>query len=194
MCLGTSIRYLMSVSKPTFTIELALLGLFRQGSLHPYELFQQVQRPDSLGSVWRLKQSHLYALLDRLEARGYLTHRLELQGHRPPRKILSLTPAGEAAFAEWVVTPVSHGRDIRLEFLTKLYFARREGLAVADQLLERQIVCCRRWLDDHIQRVAALPEESFERLVQQYRIGQIRATLAWLEESRETLTVVGDDR
>ncbi|ACL24278.1 PadR family transcriptional regulator [Chloroflexus aggregans] len=181
----------MSASKPTFTIDLALLGLFRQGPLHPYELFQQLQQPDGLGSVWRLKQSHLYALLDRLEARRYLTHRLELQGHRPPRKVLSLTPAGEAAFAEWVVTPVSHGRDIRLEFLTKLYFARREGPVVAAQLLERQIGCCQRWLDKHTQRGEALPEQSFERLVQQYRVGQIRATLAWLEECQETLAVFG---
>ena len=40
-----------------------------------------------------------------------------------PRKMLRLTPRGREAFAEWVRNPVEHGRDFRLEFLAKLYFA-----------------------------------------------------------------------
>ena len=36
---------------------------------------------------------------------------------------MTLTPDGLAAFDRWVASPVAHGRDFRLEFLAKLYFA-----------------------------------------------------------------------
>jgi DNA-binding PadR family transcriptional regulator len=177
----------MASAKQSLTIELALLGLLRRQPMHPYELFQQLQRKDSLGLIWQVKQSHLYALLDRLEADGYLSHQLETQGSRPPRKVLSLTPAGEARFMAWLTTPVAHGRDIRLEFLAKFYFARLEGLSTVVQLLERQLACCRQWLADNEERIARLATDSFERLVLQYRAGQLQATIHWLEACwRET--------
>ena len=177
----------MASQKQSLTIEPALLGLLRQQPMHPYELFQQLQQKKALGFIWRVKQSHLYALLDRLEADGYLTHQLELQGSRPPRKILSLTPAGEALFITWMTKPVAHGRDIRLEFMAKLYFACREGAAQAGQLLDRQLACCRQWLAENEQRIACLPVNSFERLVLRYRSGQLQATVLWLEECRYEL-------
>ncbi|WP_322487544.1 PadR family transcriptional regulator [Chloroflexus sp.] len=180
----------MSSQKQPLTIELALLGFVRQQPIHPYELFQQVQARDGLGCIWRIKQSHLYAILDRLEAAGYLSYQLELQASRPPRKILSLTEQGEAIFAEWLSTPVAHGRDIRLEFLAKYYFARREGKNVAAQLLARQIDTCREWLGENDTKAAVLPATSFERVVLQYRTGQLQAVLAWLEGCRQTLAEV----
>ncbi len=172
----------MASAKQSLTIELSLLGLLRRQPMHPYELFQQLQRKDALSFIWQVKQSHLYALLDRLEANGYLIHQLETQGSRPPRKVLSLTPAGESRFMAWVTTPVVHGRDMRLEFLAKFYFARLEGLSTVIQLLERQLSCCRQWLTDNEKRIACLAANSFERLVLRYRTGQIQATIDWLEE------------
>ncbi|MEF3275509.1 MAG: PadR family transcriptional regulator [Chloroflexus sp.] len=180
----------MPTLKQTLTIELALLGLLRRQPMHPYELFRQMQQADGLGSIWRLKQSHLYALLDRLEAEGYLCHHFESQGSRPPRKVLSVTAAGETAFATWLVTPVRHGREIRLEFLAKLYFAYREGSAIAVQLLERQIDCCRQWVRDVQSRMVALPNGSMEWMVLSYRVGQLQATLVWLETCQQTLDVL----
>ncbi len=179
--------WVMPSQKQPLTIELALLGFVRQRPMHPYELFQQAQARDGLGCIWRIKQSHLYAVLDRLEAEGYLRCHLEGQGSRPPRKIFSLTEQGEAIFTEWLSTPVAHGRDIRLEFLAKYYFARREGVAAATQLLVRQIVCCQTWLAENDIKIAALPADSFERVVLQYRTGQLQAVLAWLEGCRQTL-------
>ncbi|WP_298820284.1 PadR family transcriptional regulator [Chloroflexus sp.] len=183
----------MSLPKQSLTIELALLGLLRQQPMHPYELFRQMQQRDGLGSIWRLKQSHLYALLDRLEAEGYLSHHFESQGNRPWRKVLSVTAQGETVFIAWLTTPVFHGRDIRLEFLAKLYFARREGSALTAQLLERQIDSCRQWLRDTHTRMTSLPADSVEQMVLSYRFGQLQATLAWLESCRQALVEVSEN-
>jgi len=81
----------------------------------------------------------------------------------------------------WVTTPVAHGRDMRLEFLAKFYFARLEGSSTVAQLLERQLACCRQWLADNEERIARLATDSFERIVLQYRAGQLQATIQWLE-------------
>lgn len=163
-------------------IERALLGLLRHQPLHAYEMFQQFARVEPLGRVWQLKQSHFYALLAKLEALGYVAGEREVRGSRPPRRMLRLTPAGEAAFIEWMAAPVRHGRDFRLEFLAKLAFADREGPVVAGDLLTRQRAECERWLRELREQADALPADArFERLVLRFRINQLDAILAWLD-------------
>jgi DNA-binding PadR family transcriptional regulator len=168
--------------------EHALLGLLRQEPMHPYEMHQQLQQAKALGLVWRLKQSHLYALLSRLEEAGYIESTLEVQGSRPPRKIMRLTPSGALAFETWLVTPVEHGRDFRLEFLAKLYFAGQEGPAAIAKLIEAQQQACATWLADLRAQADQLGDRSaYEWLVLQFRIGQIEAIVNWLDTCRATL-------
>src|SRR6185503_10578145 len=124
--------------KQPLTIEYALLGFLRQQPMHAYEIHQTLLRPEALGLVWHLKQSLVYVMLERLEHEGYITTTLEPQNSRPPRKLLHMTPSGRAAFERWLVLPVEHGRDFRLEFLAKLYFASRDDPAVVARLLTAQ--------------------------------------------------------
>jgi DNA-binding PadR family transcriptional regulator len=168
--------------KSPLTIEHALLGFLRQQPMHAYEIHQTLMRNQALGLVWHLKQSLVYVMLERLEAEGYITASLEPQGSRPPRKILRLTPAGQAAFTQWLATPVEHGRDFRLEFLAKLYFASQNGPASAASLIAAQQAACRAWLADLRAQAQALGEaRHYDWLVLQFRIGQLEAILAWLD-------------
>jgi DNA-binding PadR family transcriptional regulator len=170
-------------------VEHALLGLLHERPIHAYEMYQRLSAVDVLRLVWRLKQSHLYALLAKLEADGLVTSSTEAQGTRPPRRMLRLTPIGEDAFAGWIATPVRHGRDFRLEFLAKLYFATQEGAKVARGLLDQQRAACLGWIRDLEAQVAASdPERPFERLVYQFRVTQIEAMLRWLDTCEQALT------
>lgn len=170
------------------TTEHALLGFLRQRPMYGYEIHQQLADPAGLGLVWRLKQSRLYALLGKLEQEGYVRATLELQDARPPRKVFHLTDAGRAAFLEWIETAVPHGRELRLEFLAKLYFARREGPAVVERLVERQRAACRAWLTTQHQEATTLRDtHPYEWLVCQFRIGQIEAMLAWLDTCQQMI-------
>src|SRR5689334_12879542 len=110
--------------KDPLTLEYALLGFIQMEPIHAYEIHQRLEQTEMVGLVWRLKQRQLYALLERLEAEGYLASTTELQENRPPRRMLHLTPSGAAAFQRWLTLPVEHGRDFRQEFMVKLYFAR----------------------------------------------------------------------
>jgi PadR family transcriptional regulator, regulatory protein AphA len=170
-------------------VEHALLGLLRQRSMHAYEMYQRLSAVDALRLVWRLKQSHLYALLAKLEADGLVTSSTETQGTRPPRRMLWLTPAGEDAFAQWIAEPVRHGRDFRLEFLAKLYFATQVGANATRELLDQQRAACQGWIRDlETQGAASDPERPFERLIYQFRVTQIEAILRWLDTCEQALT------
>ncbi len=168
------------------TVELALLGFLRHGPLHGYEIHRQLSDPAGLGEVWRLKQSHLYALLSRLAEEGYLTSSLKPQETRPQRRQYRLTKIGRTTFLEWVQEPVARGRDIRLDFLTKSFFAEREGTKVATRLLHKQRVACQEWLkQQQRQAEAARGVRPFEWKVCQFRISQIESVLAWLDLCEE---------
>ena len=103
-------------------LEYALLGLLRREPLHAYEMYQRLRRGELLGHIWQLKQSHLYALLARLEEQGLIAGSTALQGARPPRRMLALTAEGTAslyllgddASAAWARLPAGVSGEARL--------------------------------------------------------------------------------
>ena len=161
-------------------MELALLGYLLQGPVHGYQLHQLVNDPDGLGPIWRLKQSQLYALLSKLEQYGYIRGEVEPQEPaRPPRKMYTLTTTGKAAYQSWLGRPVNAHHQMRQEFMAKLYFARLEGEKQVQDLIDAQRATCQKWLES-ISTETAEPA-SFKWFLRQYRTGQIKAELSWLE-------------
>ncbi|MBP9656205.1 MAG: PadR family transcriptional regulator [Candidatus Promineofilum sp.] len=160
------------------TIEYALLGFVRREPLHGYEIYHRLVETPELHLVWRVKQSRLYALLARLEEEGQLGATHEPQDGRPPRKVYHLTPTGEAAFGRWLVAPVRLPREMRLEFMLKLYFAGEEGAETVGKLIHAQQAVCEKWpgmwMDDE---ETAGP---FGRAVKLYRRKHIEAIRDWL--------------
>ena len=76
----------------------------------------------------------------------------------------------------------------RKAFLSKLYFALGEGKTRAEGLIEAQIEVCRNWLESLEQQDDDLEAGDFiSSRVFQFRMGQIKAMISWLEQCRETL-------
>jgi PadR family transcriptional regulator AphA len=173
--------------RTSLSIEWSLLGFLAEQPMHGYEISQRLSQAAELGLVWHLKQSRLYALLTRLEERGYIDYTLEPQDARPPRKVYALTPEGRAALETWLHAPVEHGRDFRLEFLAKLYFAQREGEGVLHALFEAQRCLCQEWLARQQADLEAREPDTFEWLVCRFRLGQVQAILEWLDVSEDAL-------
>lgn len=173
-----------------FSVEHALLGFLREEPLHGYELYQRLETADDLSRVWRLKQAHLYALLGKLEAAGLIESEVVPQEGRPPRRVLRLTPDGAAAFDAWVRAPVAHGRDLRIEFLAKLFWAQRLGEDRARELIASQRVACEGWLSGlQHERERAGDEGLYASLVLEFRLTQTVAMLAWLDRCADVLLV-----
>jgi len=150
---------------------------------HGYELYQELSR--ELGWVWRIGLSQLYAQLKQLEADGLVTARAELQATRPSRKVYHLTPVGQEAFLDWLHQPSRHIRDIRLEFLARLYFFRRLALPGLEQLVAAQKAVCQAQVEA-LAGSTVERDDAFGRLVIEFRQGQLRAIIDWLDRCLET--------
>lgn len=167
--------------KTTISPEPALLGFLVPGPLHGYDLYKQVTR--QLGAVWHLGLSQLYAIVNEYSARGWIQTRVELQGKRPPKKILELTPAGRAAFDEWLGQSAHGLREFRVDFFARLYFARTAGRKELNRLLKQQRAASERELEKLKQADLTDdgPDDDFGAMVRHFRIEQLKSILKWLE-------------
>ena len=127
-------------------IEMALLGFLRDGPKHGYQIFQSVSDKTGLKMVWQLKQSQLYALLGKLEKDGDITSVLQQQEAHPPRRIYTITSTGRKAYLGWLTSPVLLPRNIRQEFLAKLFFLQDDE-PLTKLLIMRQREICQGWID-----------------------------------------------
>jgi PadR family transcriptional regulator, regulatory protein AphA len=169
------------------TLEYILLGILDQRPLHGYDLYRELNAIDGIRLIWNLKQSMLYALLEKLEAEGLLEGQLITGEARPSRREYHLTSRGKAAFQSWMQSPVKHGREMRQDFLARLYFALRVGSAAALALIEQQRQLCLLWQQDlqtHSQ--ASTAATHYDHFVFSFRLSQVQSMLDWLEScSRE---------
>lgn len=170
----------------------AILGLLDldDGSGHGYDLARHFSEGQPLAQVIHLEPGMLYHHLKRLAQAGWATATIEPQGTRPARQVYRITAAGRAELRRWLAEPVAHTREIRLEFLIKLYLAERLDPALAARLLADQRDTCRRREASLVTQLAALndpaPETSdrvFARRVLELRLAQTRAAAAWLAEA-----------
>ncbi len=175
------------VTSLPLTIEYALLGLLQRQPMHGYQLYQELTAPDGLWLIWRIKQGQLYALLAKLEEYGYLTATLQPQDTRPPRKIFQLTASGQAVLHHWLTTPVARPRQMRQEFLAKLFFAQRAGPTATTALFAVQRALCRTWQAQ--EQTTATTATGFAQIVALFRLSQVDALLVWLDRCEENLTV-----
>jgi PadR family transcriptional regulator AphA len=166
----------------TLSPEFALLGLLFAGPSHGYDLHQKFL--SELGYVWHLSQSQAYSILKRLEARGDISARAVKQHRLPSRQELQITGAGRRRFLTWLEKGCgTNARSIRLEFLTRLYFARLLKPDQAAVIFHSQVEV----LEDGIHRLEralqALPGgQTYNQLSLDLRLRQMQLIRQWMRE------------
>lgn len=169
------------------TFEYVLLGILSQQPTHGYEIYKAITRPAGIGLVWKVKQSQLYALLDKLENSGLITATLIPGENHPARHEYALTEAGRILFAGWLKSPVMSPQEMQPDFLARLYFALQQGEGTALELIRQQQITARDWLAQQQKHLSSLtPQQPFEQMVDQFRISQIEASLNWLQTLAES--------
>jgi len=162
---------------------MAALGFLMRGPFHGYDLHRQIEQ--ELGPVWRIGLSYLYNALKQLEKDGLVTSTTVPQENLPPRKIYAITSAGQRVLQAWLEQPVPAVRDIRVEFLAKLYFCTL-GMADPQALIAAQTAFLQERLAQ-IERAWAQAESDFYRLVLDLRRRQTQAALDWLQATAKIL-------
>jgi len=163
--------------------EYALLGLLALSDdrRHGYDLSREFQPGGALAGVIRLEPAMLYHHLKRLEGRGWTEATREPIPNRPPRQSYSMTAAGTDALDRWLAEPVAHTREVRLEFLVKLYLAHLRGPQLAGRLIAEQRAILTGLAASLREQGSRFPPESFPAAVNALRLAQTEAALAWLD-------------
>jgi len=167
--------------------EFALLGLLAQGSAHGYQLFQVLI--SDLGQVWHISLSQAYNILNRLESQGFIVAEVLQQEKLPDRKLFSLTSKGQERFECWLnSTSLTSVRTIRLEFLTRLYFAQSRGAEFSHQIINTQLSEVHAGLERLRKAFHEIPgDQLINRLSIDLRSRQLESIAIWLENCHRAI-------
>jgi PadR family transcriptional regulator AphA len=154
-----------------------VLGMLCRGAVHGYDLCRELR--ERLGEIWTLRTSHIYALLAGLEKDGLVRHERVDQDTRPAKKVFRVTDKGREVFMAWARSPVTNVRDMRLEFLAKLHFARIYSSAAVTDLIDDQLSVCRENVR-RLERNKRSCKTTTERAALDYRLAMIHAVMDWL--------------
>ncbi len=172
---------------PKLSPEPVFLGLLEAQTSYGYHLLDQFRSTEQLGRIWNLGTSQLYVILKRLEREELIEGREESRPDAPMRTVYWLTDSGRQHLYAWLnePEPSASSRNIRTEFLSRLYIADMLGQPTGP-IIDSQVVACRRHRaslyadpDVHIGRVAGLALELRRR--------ELDLILDWLETCRRPL-------
>ncbi|HBY98660.1 MAG: PadR family transcriptional regulator [Ardenticatenaceae bacterium] len=168
----------------------AILGLLARRPMHGYEIDSEFEK--GLRQFCHVNISQIYAYLKSLEERGWVNSETILQERNPPKKVYSLTPAGRAELLHWLVAPVLRERQIRDEFLTKLFFCHHVAPATLHELVAQQKAV----YQEHLQEILAAGQEPMDFLTRLlYEAGRrhAEADVEWLDWVEEQIKYYGDN-
>jgi DNA-binding PadR family transcriptional regulator len=87
-------------------LELAVLGLLKERSMHGYQLKKSLS--ETLGPFWQVSYGALYPALKRLKAQGAVEEVFPKTQVRRRRNVYRLTEKGEVVFAELLESTGEH--------------------------------------------------------------------------------------
>lgn len=96
-----------------------VLGILKSGSQTGYDITQLFQT--SFAFFFDSSAGMVYPALRKLEKDGMVTKEIVPQQGKPDKNVFSITPAGEAEFAEYLHSPVE-AESVKSDFLARLMF------------------------------------------------------------------------
>ena len=161
-------------------LELAILGLLKERSMHGYQLSRQLT--DSLGGLWRVSYGSLYPTLRRLE-RDRAVERVFDQDEVGRRKnVYRITDEGERLFLE-LLSEAGHETGEENRFRVRLAFFKYLAPETRIRLLERR----RAYLEDRLSTIKAslrrtrARQDTYTLALMQHGQDSTEQDIAWLE-------------
>lgn len=174
-----------SPKRAPFAVPL-LLGLLDASPQHGYALFKMIEA--DLRGICHIGMNRLYTLLDDMEAQGLIHGHMYASTSGPARKTYQITMKGQRMFQAWLAEPSLTMREMRVDFPPKLYLAHRLGPDAVIALLDKQQASCQHELERMTMQMRDTRHTSdYLPLIYDFRIGQIKAGLAWLKKCRQAM-------
>ncbi len=153
-------------------LELAVLGLLKERSMHGYELSKRLT--DTLGGFWRVSYGSLYPTLKRLEREGAVEQVFSGESVGRRKNVYRITPAGEAMFLRLLEETGHDSTTEDTRFRVRLAFFRYLAPDARIRLLERR----RAHLEERLSSIQASLAATRERFD--------TYTLSLMQHGRET--------
>lgn len=179
-------------------LELAILGLLKERSMHGYQLSKRLT--DSLGGFWRVSYGSLYPSLKRLERQGAVERVFDNQEVGRRKNVYRITEAGEQLFHELLeetTGPEMSGEDNR--FRVRMAFFKYLSPETRIRLLERR----RAFLEERLSTIrtslATTAGDTYTMSLMQHGRESTEQDIAWLTgliaaERRTTETTRGETK
>lgn len=178
-------------------LELAILGLLKERSMHGYQLSKRLT--DSLGGFWRVSYGSLYPTLKRLERQGAVEQVFDSQEVGRRKNVYRITEAGERVFRELLeeAGPDATGEDNR--FRVRMAFFKYLSPETRIRLLERR----RAFLEERLSTIAASSAttggDTYTMSLMQHGRESTEQDIAWLNglitaERRDTEAEAGGSK
>lgn len=170
------------------SLEYAILGFLNYQPFTGYELKKLFDT--SVRHFWTADQSQIYRTLVRLTEGGLAEVERFEQVNRPDRKIYTITPAGRAAFVEWLQGPFPHqepksGPLVQVFFLAQLSDAeileKFQTIAEIFRTLLTRYEQVPSQIDEAIRQVPSPREHFFWMLTLDLGLRTMRAQHEWAE-------------
>jgi DNA-binding PadR family transcriptional regulator len=159
-------------------LELAILGLLKERSMHGYQLSKRLT--DSLGGFWRVSYGSLYPSLKRLERQGAVERVFDSQEVGRRKNVYRITEAGEELFRRLLeeAGPDATGEDNR--FRVRMAFFKYLSPETRIRLLERR----RAFLEERLSTIrtslAATTGDTYTMSLMQHGRESTEQDIAWL--------------
>lgn len=157
------------------TTEYAVLGILDEEPTHGFAIARALRADAEVGRIYTVKRPLVYRALDRLVEQGYAEPAHVEQGDSGPNRVVHrVTGPGRRKLRRWLGEPVSHVREIRIEFLLKLELLQRAHRSPLDLIKAQR---------DSLQlTIEALDEPGPYDHVEMWRAHNARAAGAYLDE------------
>jgi DNA-binding PadR family transcriptional regulator len=180
-------------------LELAILGLLKERSMHGYQLSKRLT--DALGGFWRVSYGSLYPTLKRLEREGAVEQVFDEQTVGRRKNVYRITAKGEALFQQLLEEAGAESASEDNRFRVRLAFFKYLAPDTRIRLLERR----RAYLEERLSTIKASLATTRERFdtytlsLMQHGREATEQDIAWLNgliaaERRNETTRAGTKR
>ena len=179
-------------------LELAILGLLKERSMHGYQLSKRLT--DTLGGFWRVSYGSLYPSLRRLERQGAVEQVFDEQEVGRRKNVYRITENGEALFRELLEEAGSDATGEENRFRVRVAFFKYLAPESRIRLLERR----RAFLEERLDTLTAslaTHRDTYTLSLMQHGRETTEQDIAWLNglisaerRTAETLTASGSKR
>jgi DNA-binding PadR family transcriptional regulator len=171
-------------------LELAILGLLKERSMHGYQLSKRLT--DALGGFWRVSYGSLYPSLKRLEKQGAVEQVFDQQDVGRRKNVYRVTDVGERLFRKLLEEAGSDATGEENRFRVRLAFFKYLAPESRIRLLERRRAFLEERLDTITASLATTTGDTYTVSLMQHGRDTTEQDIAWLNgliaTERRTIT------